>query len=781
MQEGCSSAERSWIDTFRQRSQLDLKPLWRRTDDLAAGTNALSDGWAARNRPDWQARGLIAWPRGRRSIRLLATPVCPHQWRGSPDARVRLDLCWWAEEALLRVNGSPVHSGDLFDSRCRWLVPEAWRHGAPLTIELVLTSPAHDDGALVRSALVIEPTSGSGDPQGWLLADRLALWSLPAERTLPDPLLATNPSSEPALHAVRDLLTAAPAGSAGPVHLLGHAHLDLAWLWPVADTGQAALRTFRSVLGLMERFPELHFGHSTPALYAWLEQHHPALLERIRAASRSGRWEPLNGPWVETDAVLPGTGSLLRQCQDGQLLSRRLFPEWTHELAWLPDSFGFSVGLPSLLSATTIRWFCTHKLAWNETHPFPHRLFRWRGRCGSECLALMLPPIGTDADPVAIAREQQAWLQATDVARSLWLPGLGDHGGGPTAEMLEQLRLWSEVPGLTPRQHGSLRDHLATLEPLAPRLPVWRDELYLELHRGCATTRPDQKRHNRTLERLLREAELAAALSGTSVDALQPAWRTLMLHQFHDILPGTSIPEVFDQAEPAWRNARRVARRQRDRALARWLEAGSDPPEARGSGPERPAPSQVWWLVPLLPQSARLTTVRLPPGLWRHTGTPLPQQACSSGGRWVQVRRPPGVRPLRLERLRQVVGDGAAPPGPLEPVTLEPVAGGGWTLGNGRLTARLGSAGVEGLMDAGRIERLAAPVQLCRWTDRGAFWDAWDIPRRSSAPTCRSPGTAQARWWRLAPSALSWSGGAAAASAPGASTCGCGRPAPCSS
>ena len=252
--------------------------------------------------------------------------------------------------------------------------------------------------------------------------------------------------------------------------------------------------------------------------------------------------------------MLIGTASLLQQFALGQAYSRSRFPEWRHHLCWLPDSFGFSAGLPAVARSTGVTWFCTHKLAWNSSQPFPHRLFRWRGRCGAELMALATAPIGTDGDPLAIDRYSRQWQAATGVEQALWLPGVGDHGGGPTAEMLEQLQLWEQQPLASPQRHGPLRAYLEELEPLRRRLPVWRDELYLELHRGCATSRPDQKRHNRSLERLLREADLAQALQRMlqPTIATEPGvdWRPLLFQQFHDILPGTSIPEVFEQAEP---------------------------------------------------------------------------------------------------------------------------------------------------------------------------------------------------------------------------------------
>ncbi|MEB3271744.1 MAG: glycoside hydrolase family 38 C-terminal domain-containing protein [Synechococcus sp.] len=609
------------------------------------------DPWGRQHRPDWAARGLIIWPRGGQELRLQLPLQRPGAWAAALGQRARARLClrWWAEAAELRVAGEVVHRGDLFDTACRWPLPVCWWQGQPLDLELRLISPRHDDGALIYSRLELEPRDPA-DPDG-LLQEQVA-----------------------ELEALRRSGGRPPQPGPGAVQLLGHAHLDLAWLWPVADTWRAAERTFTSVLTLMERFPQLHFGHSTPALYAWLEQHRPALFQRIRVAMRAGRWEPLNGPWVESDCVLLDTASLLRQFQLGQAYSRRTFPEWRHDLAWLPDSFGFACGLPAVAQATGVRWFCTHKLAWNATNPFPHRLFRWRSRCGSELLALMTAPIGTDADPIAIETHRLAWQRQTGVEESLWLPGVGDHGGGPSAEMLEQLELWQQQPAMAPLQHGRLRDHLDRLLPLAAQLPVWRDELYLELHRGCATSRPDQKRHNRSLERLLREAELARALlaawlpapAAPEVQGLDRSaavdcdWRPLLFQQFHDILPGTSIPEVFEQAEPQWRAARRRAARRRDRDLRRLftttLPVWSGDRSAPATGPAGSDAAQVWWLAQLQPLPAACRCCRLPAGSWRLHGGPdqpgpgLLGQPAAAGGVWVQLPLPAGLTALALER-----------------------------------------------------------------------------------------------------------------------------------
>jgi alpha-mannosidase len=694
------------IETFQSRSCWDLQSLWQCRQPNGALGSALAHPWGARHRPDWHQRGLVIWPRGGAWWALQLRLACPAAWRerqagcGAAVARARLALRWWADAVELRVDGAVVHRGDLFDTACRWPLPERWWQGEPLRLELKLRSPLHDDGALIHSRIELEPLDPA-DPAGLLADTRQQLLALRQ---------AAGEPPEP------------PAGAG--FHVLGHAHLDLAWLWPVADTWQAAERTFASALALIERFPQLHFAHSTPALYAWLGQHRPALLARIQAAVAAGRFEPINGPWVESDCVLISTASLLRQFEEGQAFSHATFPQLRHELAWLPDSFGFGAGLPAVAAATGVRWFCTHKLAWNATNPFPHRLFRWRGRDGAELLALMTAPIGTDGDPVAMETYRLDWQRATGVPQALWLPGVGDHGGGPTAEMLEQLELWAQQPSAAPQRHGSLRSYLEQLEPLAPQLPVWRDELYLELHRGCATSRPDQKRHNRSLERLLREADLATLLAAVLAErgaaAAADDWRPLLFQQFHDILPGTSIPEVFEQAEPQWRTARRAAARGRDQALRRWLER-EDQSGDRVDVRAQARGAQGWWAAQLQPLRARRRTLRLPAGVWQADGAALPAQAAHAGGQWVQLPPLAGVAAQRLQRqpLRSGLPASGAP--------LHPVQVSGSRCSNGLVGFQLGAAGVEQLWGGDGLPLLAEPLQWCRYRDQGEFWDAWDL------------------------------------------------------
>ncbi|OOV34537.1 alpha-mannosidase, partial [Candidatus Synechococcus spongiarum LMB bulk15M] len=242
--------------------------------------------------------------------------------------------------------------------------------------------------------------------------------------------------------------------------MLSHAHLDLAWLWPVAETWRAAVETFTSVLNLMEAHADLCFGHSTPALYAWLQQHRPALWRRIHALAEAGRWEPLCGPWVEMDCVLISTVSVLRQLETGQRWSRRHFPRWRHDLAWLPDSFGFAAGLPQALLRQGICWFLTTKLSWNASNPFPHRLFRWRDPSGATVVALLPGALGGTGDPRAIRQAHGEWRARTGVNSSLWLPGVGNHGGGPNQDMMDQVELWWGHHQLPRYRHGTVRSWL---------------------------------------------------------------------------------------------------------------------------------------------------------------------------------------------------------------------------------------------------------------------------------------------------------------------------------
>jgi alpha-mannosidase len=394
----------------------------------------------------------------------------------------------------------------------------------------------------------------------------------------------------------------------GKIYLVGHAHLDLAWLWPVPETWQAAERTFESVLKLQSEFPDLIFCHSTPALYAWIEEHRPDLFAAIKKQVAAGCWEVVGGLWVEPDLNLISAESMVRQVFYGQRYAKEKFGELMR-VAWLPDTFGFGWQLPQILRQGGVDYFVTQKLRWNDTTEFPHGAFWWEGLDGTKIFSMMSSPIGEGIESVKMARHAFDWQAKTNLQDALWLPGVGDHGGGPTRDMLEVAKRWKMSPFFPRLEFAQAVDYLSLIEsqflpevatakpesdvpesdnqenlgalefsnlsamkdanpPISQlkTLPVWQDELYLEFHRGCYTTRADQKRQNRRCEELLYQAELLSSLAAICTGAVYPkselesAWKQILFNQFHDILPGSAIAPVYADANLAFAEVDRTCR-----------------------------------------------------------------------------------------------------------------------------------------------------------------------------------------------------------------------------
>jgi alpha-mannosidase len=332
----------------------------------------------------------------------------------------------------------------------------------------------------------------------------------------------------------------------------------MAWLWPLAETWQVAKNTFTSVLNLQKDFPALKFGHSTPLIYDWIEKNHPDLFQEILEAYKGQSWELLGGMWVEPEVNLISGESLFRQLLYGQKYFQEKFGQIT-KTAWLPDTFGFPYQLPQILQSCGIKYFVTGKLHWNDTTKFPHGFFWWQSPDGSRILSLMSPPnvAGVmDTNPLIMTAHALNWEQQTGLKDIFWLPGVGDHGGGPTRDMLEVAQRWQKSPFFPHLQFTQAETYLNSLE--TKNLPIWDDELYLEFHRGCYTTHADQKSYNRYCEGLLYRVELWSSLANVLLNIPYPkvevesAWKKVLLNQFHDILPGTSIPEVFRDANQLW-------------------------------------------------------------------------------------------------------------------------------------------------------------------------------------------------------------------------------------
>lgn len=353
--------------------------------------------------------------------------------------------------------------------------------------------------------------------------------------------------------ALRPLLQRPAADHAHRISAVGHAHIDSAWLWPLRETRRKCARTFSSAVTLMDAYPEYKFACSQAAQYEWIEQDHPELFDRIREKVAAGQFIPVGSMWVEADANLPSGESLARQFVWGKRYFADTFGVDTREV-WIPDVFGYSAALPQLMRQAGCDHFLTQKLSWNQTNDFPHHSFRWEGLDGSQVFT-HFPPADTYNGEV-IARELafavRNFRDKGRATRSMYLFGHGDGGGGPTREMLERARRVRDLDGLPKVDIEAPSAFFAAATAEYADAPVWRGELYFEMHRGTYTSQAKTKWGNRRGELALRELELWTALDASPPLAeLERLWKVLLLHQFHDIIPGSSIAWVHDDTEAA--------------------------------------------------------------------------------------------------------------------------------------------------------------------------------------------------------------------------------------
>jgi alpha-mannosidase len=335
----------------------------------------------------------------------------------------------------------------------------------------------------------------------------------------------------------------------------GHAHMDLAWLWPIRETIRKCGRTFATALAMLDRYPDYIFGASQPQQYEWVKQHYPSLYARVKQRVAEGRWEVQGAMWVESDINVPGGESLIRQLLYGKRFFREEFGK-NPVCLWQPDVFGYSGSLPQLLVKSGVRYFMTQKLSWNWVTRHPHHTFHWQGIDGSTVLAHMPPEdtYNSAASPAALAKAADRFIDKDVSDGCLMLFGIGDGGGGPGEEHLERLARETDLDGLPPIVQRPAEDFFRHIEKGSERYARWVGELYLERHQGTYTTQGRVKRYNRKLELALRELEFAAAVAAEFAgaeyphEALERIWKEVLLYQFHDILPGSSITRVYDEA-----------------------------------------------------------------------------------------------------------------------------------------------------------------------------------------------------------------------------------------
>ncbi len=333
---------------------------------------------------------------------------------------------------------------------------------------------------------------------------------------------------------------------------VGHAHIDLAWLWRIRESIRKCARTFSSQLALIGEYPDYVFGASQPQLHAFVKEHYPALFERIRGAVKAGRWEPQGAMWVEADCNLAGGEALVRQILYGKKFWRDEFGVDVRNL-WLPDVFGYSAALPQILLQAGVDTFLTQKMSWNQFNKFPHHTFIWRGLDGTGILTHFPPEnsYSSDLGPDKLRFAAENFEERGFLPEFLTLFGYGDGGGGPTAEQIEAGLLQRSMAGAPSVRFGSAQEMFDRLHERRDELQEWRGELYLELHRGTYTSQAANKRCNRLAELQLRRIEmLFSGLPPAVYPAaeLERIWKVALKLQFHDIIPGSSIGAVYEDS-----------------------------------------------------------------------------------------------------------------------------------------------------------------------------------------------------------------------------------------
>ena len=331
----------------------------------------------------------------------------------------------------------------------------------------------------------------------------------------------------------------------------GHAHLDTAWLWPIRETRRKAVRTFANAVHLLTNNPDAVYCHSQAQHYAWVKQDAPELFDRVIELVREGRWEVVGGMWVETDLNLPSGESLLRQLVQGQ----RAFTQWFGNRcngAFLPDDFGYPGSLPQIVAHGGCEWFFTQKLSWNETNKFPHHTFWWEGIDGTRVFTHFSPVDTYNAllTPSQLRFAEQNYQDHIGSSHSLVLYGHGDGGGGPTRTMIDRGRLAADLENVPRVSFGTVAGFFAAAEEeYGESAPRWVGEMYFEKHRGTYSTQLGTKQGNRTSERLLHELELWSTIAEVRPSNIDELWQRVLTQQFHDIIPGSSIAWVHDDAE----------------------------------------------------------------------------------------------------------------------------------------------------------------------------------------------------------------------------------------
>ena len=382
---------------------------------------------------------------------------------------------------------------------------------------------------------------------------------------------------------------------------IGHTHIDCAWQWTFKQSREKVQRSFGTVLELMKRYPEYRFMSSQPLLYKYLKEEAPELYEEVKQRVKEGRWEPEGAMWVEADCNLTSGESLVRQIVYGKRFFKEEFGVESHIL-WLPDVFGYSAAMPQILRKSGVDWFVTSKISWNETNQMPNDTFKWHGIDGTGINTYFLTAQDKIADkkpqryttyigntkPAMLAGTYERYQNKNISDEAIITFGFGDGGGGPTTEDLEYLRRSEKgLPGVPKSEIKFAGEFLNKLEEKinnnSKLLPAWHGELYLEFHRGTYTSISKNKRNNRTCEFLYLDAENLSVLAGKLLgvdfpkEALREGWEEILNNQFHDVIPGSSIGEVYEQCDIDYAKIKAIgeaAKSKAEESIAKGLKKG---------------------------------------------------------------------------------------------------------------------------------------------------------------------------------------------------------------
>ncbi|KAJ7677197.1 glycosyl hydrolases family 38 N-terminal domain-containing protein [Mycena rosella] len=690
--------------------------------------------------------------------------------------RVQLEFDPGCEAMIFTTDGTPVHGitgGFGGDRRVEFIIPEAARKAG--VHELIIESSCNGMFGMAGGGI------GPPDPNRYFrleMADLVVpnmeawrlLWDFQTLRELVDTLPGNTPLQNKALITANAIMNAFshtdPASIGRARHIaedvfgkgwealgagvyddarggpslvwgIGHCHIDTAWLWPYSVTQQKTARSWATQLDLMERYPEHRFACSQAQQYKWLEQQYPPLFERLTKQVLAGKFHPIGGSWVENDANMPSGEALVRQFLFGQRYFEAKFGKRC-DTAWLPDSFGLTGALPQLIRGAGMKYFFTQKLSWNNINTFPHSTFNWVGIDGTQVLCHMTP-VDTYTAQGSVGDVNRAVtnhknLESSDT--SLLVFGNGDGGGAscldlPSCAPLRRMRAVTNTHReLPPVNMGhsvdEFFDYLAESTRAGKALPNWRGELYLEFHRGTYTSHGSIKKGNRHSEILLRDVEHVATLASLRKDTkyvypkqtINDCWEKVLLNQFHDVLPGSAIGMVYDDAEKLYAEVRADCEQMLDDAL-----------EVILGGAARVAPGAVASLEKIVAYNTtffpRREVVRVPFGTASNSLRSQVAQLSADGKEgYVVVHFPEGARPARVATTPVTEAWG------FKPVSVYTNGADHFVLRNESVQLTISKGRITSLVDVQQKRELiqeGATGGLVIFEDRPNFWDAWDV------------------------------------------------------